>query len=51
MSLDPKLLDEQIAATETELENHKAAVYRCDGALQMLKHLRSLCEHVQDEVE
>ena len=39
MSLELEQLQTQLASTETELEQAKAHVYRCDGALQMLKHM------------
>ena len=37
-------LKEQLASTEQELEQARAHVYRCDGALQLLRHLISQAE-------
>ena len=39
MALTIEALQQQKQQTETELEHAKAAVYRCDGALQLLNHL------------
>ena len=39
MALTVETLREQLATTELELDNAKAHVYRCDGVVQMLKHL------------
>jgi phage shock protein A len=32
-------LKEQLVATEAEFEQIKSHMYRCDGVIQMLKHL------------
>lgn len=37
MKLDE--LKAQLATTENDMEQAKAAVYRCDGAIQILQHL------------
>ncbi len=37
-------LREQLAATEIELEQAKAHLYRCDGSIQLLRHLISEAE-------
>ena len=39
MSLSLESLKEQLAAVELEIEQAKAHVYRCDGSIQLLKHL------------
>lgn len=39
MSINVNSLKEQLIATEAELESAKAHLYRCDGVVQMLKHL------------
>jgi len=42
-------LKAQLAATEAEMEAAKAHLYRCDGALQVLKHLIAESEKPEDE--
>lgn len=37
-SISVEDLKKQLAATESELEQAKAHVYRSDGAIQVLKH-------------
>lgn len=44
MALTLDELKEQLAQTEAELEASKAHVYRCDGAIQVLKHLIELAQ-------
>ena len=44
MALTVETLREQLASTELELENARAHVYRCDGAIQVLKHLITVAE-------
>lgn len=41
MSITRQELVDQLAHTEVELENAKSIVYRCDGVIQLLKHLIS----------
>ena len=38
-SIQIETLREQLATTEQELEHARAHVYRCDGVIQLLKHL------------
>mgnify|MGYP001562868096 FL=1 len=49
MSLTVETLREQLATTEQELENARAHVYRCDGCIQLLKHLLTLAETEEPE--
>lgn len=44
MSITLEQLKEQLAASEQELEVAKAHVYRCDGAIQILKGLIAQAE-------
>ena len=39
MSLSLESLKEQLAAVEQEMEQAKSHVYRCDGSIQLLRHL------------
>ena len=48
MSLTEATLREQQQKTEQELEQAKAHVYRCDGALTMLNHLLAECAKPDD---
>lgn len=43
-------LQKQIVATEAELEQVKSHLYRCDGAIQVLKHLLKTFDKA-DEVD
>ena len=44
MSLSLESLKEQLVASEAELEQAKSHVYRCDGAIQILRYQISLLE-------
>lgn len=46
MSVAIDTLKQQLLSTENDLEQAKAAVYRCDGAMQLLKHLIAEAEAV-----
>ena len=39
MAEELRAVVEELATTELELENAKSHVYRCDGCIQLLKHL------------
>ena len=44
MAINLESLKTQLAQTEVELEQAKAHLYRCDGVVQMLKHLIAQAE-------
>lgn len=37
--MDRQSLEQQLASLEAEMENAKVVVYRCDGAIQVIRHL------------
>lgn len=39
MAYDIASLKEQLAHTESEFEQAKASLYRCDGVIALLKHM------------
>lgn len=44
MDISIEVLKDQLAKSEQEHEIARSYVYRCDGAIQILKHLISLAE-------
>ena len=44
-------LRKQLAETEAEWEQARAHLYRCDGAIQLLRHLIAESEKPAEEVE
>ena len=44
-------LREQLAETEVEFEQAKAHLYRCDGSIQLLKHLIAQAEKPETPAE
>ena len=44
-------LREQLTETEVEFEQAKAHLYRCDGSIQLLKHLIAQAEKPETPAE